>query len=235
MEFTFGESDLAELNRFLKTSQRPNVQKFLQNEISRLSALDSQQKTNIQGLNLSAQLSRGESKSANNAASGVVKKTKAAPPKKPTKPPAAIPGAKYIVPSSFGWDQKGDWITIYIRDLPGVGALERSKITCDFTKDSFDLCIHDLDQKNYRVMRNNLDKDIISEESKIRVKDSKVLIKLKKIPGQYGSEHWNELTSKKTKKEKSLKAKEKKDDPMGGIMDLMKDMYVCCSLIFVYG
>ena len=126
MEFTFGESDLAELNRFLKTSQRPNVQKFLQNEISRLSALDSQQKTNIQGLNLSAQLSRGESKSANNAASGVVKKTKAAPPKKPTKPPAAIPGAKYIVPSSFGWDQKGDWITIYIRDLPGVGAFKKA-------------------------------------------------------------------------------------------------------------
>ena len=120
------------------------------------------------------------------------------------------PGAKYVVPSSFGWDQKGDWITIYIRDLPGVGALERSKITCDFTKDSFDLCIHDLDSKNYRVMRNNLDKDIISEESKIRIKDSKVLIKLKKIPGQYGSEHWNELTSKKTKKEKSLKSKEKK-------------------------
>ena len=59
-------------------------------------------------------------------------------------------------------------------------------------------------------MRNNLDKDIISEESKIRIKDSKVLIKLKKIPGQYGSEHWNELTSKKTKKEKSLKSKEKK-------------------------
>ena len=90
MAFTFGESDLAELNRLLKTSQRPNVQKFLQKEISRLSALESQQKTNIQGLNLSAQLSRGESKSANNA--GVVKKTKAAPPKKPTKPPAAIPG-----------------------------------------------------------------------------------------------------------------------------------------------
>jgi len=59
-------------------------------------------------------------------------------------------------------------------------------------------------------MRNNLDKDIISEESKIRVKDSKVLIKLKKIPGQYGSEHWNELTSKKTKKRKILKAKKKK-------------------------
>ena len=88
MAFTFGESDLAELNRLLKTSQRPNVQKFLQKEISRLSALESQQKTNIQGLNLSAQLSRGESK--NDA--GVVKKTKAAPPKKPTKPPAAIPG-----------------------------------------------------------------------------------------------------------------------------------------------
>ena len=222
MEYTFAESDCAELSRLLSTAQRPNVQKFLQQEISRLSALESQQKTNVQGLNLSAQLSRGETKSS---ATNGVRKTKAAPPTKPTRPPAAVPGAKYVVPSSFGWDQKGDWITIYIRDLPGVGALDKSKVTCDFSKDSFDLCIHDLDGKNYRVVRDNLDKDIVAEESKIRVKASKVLIKLKKVPGQYGSEHWNELTSKKTKAEKSSKSKAKKEDPMGGIMDLMKDMY----------
>jgi calcyclin binding protein len=214
--FTFHKSDIDELNNLLKVSQRPNVQNFLKKEIDRLTALESQNKTKVPGLNLSSQLSKkSETKSTKQSAQ----------PIKPTRPPAAIPGAKYVVPPSFGWDQKGDWVTISIRDLPGVGSLDKSKVSCDFTSDSFDLCIHDLDGKNYRVLRDNLDKDIIPGESKLKIKSNKVYIKLKKVPGEYGADHWTNLTSKKSKKEKKSQAKSKKDDPMGGIMDLMKDMY----------
>ena len=216
--FSFSANDKKELERLRTLSQRPNVQKFLETEIARLNVIESQQvAAAVPGLNLKTQLSNGSKESKSS--------TKPSAPSKPTRPPAAIPGAKYLVPPSFGWDQKGDWVTVYVRDLPGVGSLERSKVTCDFAVDTFDLCIHDLDGKNYRVLRNNLDKDIIPGDSKLKIKANKVLIKMKKVPGQYGADHWTDLTSKKSKKDKKAKAKSKSDDPMGGIMDLMKDMY----------
>jgi len=143
----------------------------------------------------------------------------------PGRPPAVIPGVKYISPPSFGWDQKGDWVNVMVMGLNGVGALDKSEVSCDFTKDSFDLRVHNLNGKNYRVLRDNLDKDIIPEKSKIRIKSNKIYVKLHKVPGEYGPDHWTELTSKKSKKDKRERAKAKKDDPMGGIMDLMKDMY----------
>lgn len=43
-----------------------------------------------------------------------------------------------------------------------------------------------------------------------------------KVKGEYGSyDSWNQLTAKKKKKDKAAT----KDNPMGGIMDMMKDMY----------
>ena len=49
----------------------------------------------------------------------------------------------------------------------------------------------------------------------------KVILKLAKVKGEYSFEHWTALTSKKSKEQKEAKKK----DPMGGIMDMMKDMY----------
>ena len=136
----------------------------------------------------------------------------------PGRPPAVVPGVKYISPPSFGWDQKGDWVNVMVMGLNGVGALDKSEVSCDFTKDSFDLRVHNLNGKNYRVLRDNLDKDIVPEKSKLRIKSNKIYVKLHKVPGEYGPDHWTELTSKKSKKDKLERAKAKKDDPMGGIM-----------------
>ena len=55
------------------------------------------------------------------------------------------------------------------------------------------------------------------------IKPHKIIIKLGKVKGEYGSyDHWTELTSKKKKTKDTNKSK---DDPTAGIMDLMKDMY----------
>ena len=120
---------------------------------------------------------------------------------------------------------RGDWVNVMVMGLDGVGSLDKSEVVCDFTKDSFDLRVHNLDGRNYRCVKDNLDKDIDPAKSKIRIKSNKVYVKLHKIPGEYGPDHWTELTSKKSKKDKLAKAKAKAADPMGGIMDLMKDMY----------
>ena len=43
---------------------------------------------------------------------------------------------------------------VYI-SLKGVGNA-RDRVSCDFTKDSFDLRVHDLDKKNYRLLKRGL-------------------------------------------------------------------------------
>ena len=130
----------------------------------------------------------------------------------------------YVSITKFGWDQ-GEYnstaVNIYLRgpELEGVGQA-KDRVTCDFTKSSFDLKIVDHKGKNYRLLKDNLDKDIIPEESKVRVKANNIKIILRKAPGQYGPEHWTDLVAKGGKREAA-----KSKDPMGGIMDMMKDMY----------
>jgi calcyclin binding protein len=128
----------------------------------------------------------------------------------------------YIPIESFAWDQDGfssPVINVYI-DLPGVG---KAKQNCeiDFTKMSFDFKVTGLDGKNYRLLKDNLEKDIIPEQSKMTVKANRVILKLQKVKGEYSYEHWNNLTAKKPREATA----DKKKDPMGGIMDMMKDMY----------
>ncbi|KAL3772309.1 hypothetical protein ACHAW5_004914 [Stephanodiscus triporus] len=64
-------------------------------------------------------------------------------------------------------------------------------------------------------------------KSKYIVKPNKIIIKLGKVKsgtGTYSSyDSWMQLMSKKSKDKTA--AKRGKDDPMGGIMDMMKDMY----------
>merc|ERR1712065_64188 len=131
-------------------------------------------------------------------------------------------GDTYISIDNFAWDQ-GEYnsptVTIYV-DLPGVGSV-KDNVKCEFKKDEFDLTIHGLNGKNYRLLKDNLDKDIIPGNSKIIVKKDKVVVKLAKVKGEYSYDHWTGLTSKKTKEKKEASSK----DPMGGIMDMMRDMY----------
>eukprot|EP00617_Octactis_speculum_P023846 CAMPEP_0185767376 /NCGR_PEP_ID=MMETSP1174-20130828/42641_1 /TAXON_ID=35687 /ORGANISM="Dictyocha speculum, Strain CCMP1381" /LENGTH=248 /DNA_ID=CAMNT_0028451533 /DNA_START=46 /DNA_END=792 /DNA_ORIENTATION=- len=140
-----------------------------------------------------------------------------------TPPPTALStGDKYISISSFGWDSgeyNTPWVNIYI-SLPGVGAV-KDKVECNFDTDNFDLRVHGLAGKNYRLIKDNLDKDIVPAECKKVVKKDRIVLKLKKVKGDYSYDSWTNLVAKKEKAEKQ----KTKADPMGGIMDMMKDMY----------
>jgi len=114
------------------------------------------------------------------------------------------------------------FVTLYI-PLSGVGSIANKKeqITCEFGKDSFDVTVLDLNGKNYRLKRDNLEHDILPSKSKRIVKADKIVVKLHKIKGEYGSfDFWSKLTDQKRKEKKKKSA-----DPSGGIMDMMKDMY----------
>ena len=133
-------------------------------------------------------------------------------------PPVLSSGAKYVPIESFGWDQSNKNVSVYVSNLAGVGK-NKDNVTCDFTSSSFDLRVHDLDGKSYRLTKGNLDKEIDPKKSKIKVKSDRITILLRKVDEQYGPAHWTDLVAKRAKKSG------KKDDPMSGIMDLMKDMY----------
>lgn len=131
---------------------------------------------------------------------------------------------KFMPISNFAFDTgkyNSQYVTLYI-DLPGVGSIPRDQISCNFTSESVDLVVNQLNGKNYRLFRNNLDKEIDDERCKYIVKKEKIVIKLAKKKGEYGSyDHWSDLTSKK----KSSAKKSASSDPSAGIMDMMKEMY----------
>jgi calcyclin binding protein len=139
-------------------------------------------------------------------------------------PPFASKSMKYISIDRFAFDAGGynaPFVTLYVT-LTGVGTMDRSSIKCDFTSTSFDLVVHELKEKSYRLFKDNLEKNIVPEKSKIIVKADKIIIKLAKVKGEYGSyDYWSELTDNK----KSRKVSGAKEDPSASIMNLMKDMY----------
>ena len=79
--------------------------------------------------------------------------------------PMSTPKTSYVPITDFAWDQ-GEYnsptLSIHI-DLTGVGAA-KERVQCSFGKHSIDLTIHDLDGKNYRLVNENLEKDIIPAE-----------------------------------------------------------------------
>jgi len=142
----------------------------------------------------------------------------------PAVPPPVSTAAKYISINKFALDLGGynsPVVTLYL-DLANVGSINKENIKCHFTKSSVDLVVHDLNGKNYRLLKDNLDKDIDPEKSKFVIKKHKIIVKLAKVKAEYGSyESWQNLSSKKSKKSKD----KMKSNPSDSIMEMMKDMY----------
>ncbi|KAL8468493.1 hypothetical protein ACS0TY_031633 [Phlomoides rotata] len=117
----------------------------------------------------------------------------------------------YVTLASFSWDQDNDQLKIYI-SLEGV---DQEKIEADFKPISFDIKFHDVQGKNYRCAVPKLNKEIAPEKCKLVVKPKRVIVTLAKA--SKGS--WLDLHYKEDKLKPNL---DKKQDPMAGIMDLMK-------------
>ncbi|KAL7469708.1 hypothetical protein ACHAXS_009956 [Conticribra weissflogii] len=152
------------------------------------------------------------------------------PQSKPQQPPIANTiantNSKYRAFPTYYFDPgqyNSPTVTVYV-PLDGIGQHDKSKITCRFTPSSFDLVVSDFRGQSYRLVNDNLEKDIEPSKSKYVVKPNKILIKLGKVKGEYSYDHWTQLTAKKAKRKDGAGNREK-DDPAAGIMDLMRDMY----------
>jgi len=129
---------------------------------------------------------------------------------------------QFVPIDRFSFDVGGynsQYVSLYVT-LPGIGSIPKSNVTCNFTKTTIDLRVVNLNNKSYRMYRDNLDKEINPPNCKYIIKADKIVVKLAKCKGEYGSyDYWSDLTSKKKKKSSG-----KKEDP-NAIMDLMKEMY----------
>mmetsp|Transcript_8957 Transcript_8957/g.13391 ORF Transcript_8957/g.13391 Transcript_8957/m.13391 type:complete len:256 (-) Transcript_8957:49-816(-) len=213
----------AEWKTFLAQSKVPNVQSKIKNILQNL-------EKDISVQNETDQIEKPVTHSSNepipmNEPTNIHK-----PVSKPneTPKPISVPeygsilGKKAYEPIiKYAWDQGeygSEWVTIYVT-LEGVGTVKDS-VTCKFTKSSFDLQVIGLNGKNYRLIKDNLNKEIDDKSSKFLVKKDKVLVKLHKTKGKYGPEQWDNLIAKRPNKKASDPS-----NPTAGIMDMMKDMY----------
>jgi len=135
------------------------------------------------------------------------------------------PSISFTSIDRFSFDAGGSsdkFVTLYL-PLTGIGSIENAneKIKCVFEKGSFDVTVMNFNLKNYRIKRDNLEHDIVPEKSKHIVKADKIVVKLAKVKGEYGTfDFWSKLTDNKRKEKKKNTA-----DPQSSIMNMMKDMY----------
>lgn len=73
-----------------------------------------------------------------------------------------VPGLLYIPIENYAWDQ-GEYnsptVSIFV-ELEGVGSVKES-VSVSFSKTGFDLTVVGLNGKNYRLVKDNLEKDIV--------------------------------------------------------------------------
>lgn len=221
------EADRQELKCMLGLSKRPNVAKALQDVLDKVER------------ELAAPQGSGASASAPAAAPNATPTVPAAAPAEPVRAKPVVE-EKPHVPVQTVVKSAGPWteVTTFALDLggydkpdvtvdarlKGVELLPGDNVTCEFTEASFDLKIVGLDGANYRMLKTNLDKDIIPADSSVKVKKNHVVVTLKKVKGQYGYDSWSDLCAKGGKR-KEKAAAGKKDDPQDSIMSMMKDLY----------
>lgn len=228
-------ADIAEAKELIQKAKRPKVRALLQQHLDglekELPEPEFDMAAFMAGSSLAAVGKPEEPPAAPPAAAAAPTPVPApaAAPKKTPAPSDAIstrPGG-WNPPQGFGFEQgeyNTPWMNVMV-SIENVGSA-KDRVTCEFTKDTFDLQIRDLDGKDYRLRQDPLDKDIIPSECKFIVKKNRVTVKLKKVKGEYSYENWTNLTAKGGRAGKD-KAKQEKEggDPGAGIMDMMKDMY----------
>lgn len=126
------------------------------------------------------------------------------------------PGS-YTPIESFAWEQGAyntPTLTVFV-DLPGVGSV-KDHVEVNFGKHSFDVRVLGLAGKNYRLVKDNLEKDILPDESTFVIKANKIVLKMQKKKGEFSYDHWTALTSKKKRDEMESSGPTSKADPMGG-------------------
>ncbi|KAI6650927.1 Calcyclin-binding protein-like [Oopsacas minuta] len=151
---------------------------------------------------------------------------------KTIKPQHATPAVQIkptIQVKTYGWDQTDSTVKIYVSDIPGLEGAIDSQIVTEFTANSVNVKVNDLNNRNYNFSIGELSGKIKADSAKAILKRGSVIISMPKAsPG-----NWEEVTMVERKTKEAKKEKEKlddiskkdSDDPSAGIMKMMQKMY----------
>lgn len=131
--------------------------------------------------------------------------------------------------TEYAWDESDKYVKIFAT-LNGVQKLDVTDVETQFTDNSVQLLIKNLNDKDYCLKINNLLLPIDVEQCYHKIKTDMVVVFMKK---KEENKKWSFLTSteKRLKEVKDAAFKpddmdeDLKDDPSAGIMNLMKKMY----------
>uniref|UniRef100_A0A182N6A4 Calcyclin-binding protein n=1 Tax=Anopheles dirus TaxID=7168 RepID=A0A182N6A4_9DIPT len=196
--------DLEEMRKLAGSAQRSRVQQMLAIDIRKLET-DIQRQRDL----LAAQASSEQSVS------------------RPVQ--TSVPGdvRRYQVElKEYAWDQSDKFIKIFVT-VNGVQQVPEDNVNVEFTENSFQLVISDLNNKDYIFVVNNLLNAIDTEKSYRRVKSDMVAIYLaKQAPTKWA--HLT-LTAKRLQDLKDERLSDGKkstsDDPSSGLMNIMQQLY----------
>lgn len=146
------QKDKSELEKLLGQAERTYVKKLLQNEIKKVDAYIADQATKDEE-HKKLQERKGETEHEK----------------------------LYSRIDKYGWGDEGKTVKIYVTSLDGIKDVPTDKITCDFTKRSFDLKIHGYKGRDVRLHITELNKDIDPEKSKFSIKSNSISITLRKV------------------------------------------------------
>jgi hypothetical protein len=126
--------------------------------------------------------------------------------------------------TSYSWDQSHKFVSLYItfagvRKSPDKGAV---RVKVEFDVRGFKLVIAHPTNGNFVLVKPNLCKSISKRDSKMKLKDDMVVLKLRKsCPG----DQWSDLTDEKDKKEAARQRRLNGTLKGAGTDELLRDMY----------
>eukprot|EP00403_Amphidinium_massartii_P034591 CAMPEP_0178442390 /NCGR_PEP_ID=MMETSP0689_2-20121128/38121_1 /TAXON_ID=160604 /ORGANISM="Amphidinium massartii, Strain CS-259" /LENGTH=280 /DNA_ID=CAMNT_0020065897 /DNA_START=64 /DNA_END=906 /DNA_ORIENTATION=- len=222
------EADLKELNAMMVLAKRPGVVKELQRLLEKKEAELQKEKCSgkepeVIDVPAPAPAPAPTPASAPSKAADAPRKEELAKPSHEPVPVQVKTAGPWTEITTFGLELGGynsAELSVDVR-LKGIEALPKEAISCDFTETSFDLKVSGLDGVNYRMLKNNLEKDIVPAESTFRVKKNHVIVTLKKVKGEYGYDSWTDLVAKGRRQ----KPMGKDSNPQDAIMGMMQDLY----------
>ncbi|XP_064099899.1 calcyclin-binding protein-like [Macrobrachium nipponense] len=139
----------------------------------------------------------------------------------PTKPKDITNKIYDVKIRNYSWDQSDKFVKLYIT-LKNVQSLPKEKIISSFEEKSFNLTVQELDGKNHHLTIANLASKVKVDASYHKVKTDMVVVFLAKAEAK----KWGAVTAEEVQILEARKPKGSADDPSGGMMDLMKQMYL---------
>lgn len=199
--------DLEELKQLAEGAKRNRVQQMLSIDIRKLET-DLVHQKDLLAAKEKQQSSGGEASS---------------------KPPAPVPGdvKRYRIElKEYAWDQSDKFIKIFVT-VNEVQQVPEESVNVEFTANSFNLLVSNLNNKDYVFTVNHLLNEIDPAKSYRKVKSDMVAIYLAKVqPTKWA--HMT-LTAKRLQDMKdermSKSSKDTEADPSSGLMKIMQQLY----------